>query len=109
MAECNSAIRQITNLRYAKPSDRVTCHRAPLTFLVNWLNNILIFVAAFLAVFWEAAFNPVRHLLGAQVDLLPPIMVYASLTASIGTISLLALCSGLWFDSLSAKIGRAHV
>jgi rod shape-determining protein MreD len=30
-------------------------------------------------------------------------MVYASLTTSIGTISLLALCSGLWFDSLSAN------
>ena len=70
---------------------------------MNWLNNILIFVAAFLAVFWEAAFNPVRHLLGAQVDLLPPIMVYASLTASFATVALLALCSGLWFDSLSAN------
>jgi rod shape-determining protein MreD len=70
---------------------------------MSWLNNILIFVAAFLAVFWEAAFNPVRHLLGAQVDLLPPIMVYASLTASFATVSLLALCSGLWFDSLSAN------
>ena len=72
-------------------------------FSMNWLNNILIFVAAFLAVFWEAAFNPVRHLLGAQVDLLPPIMVYASLTAGMTTVSLLALCSGLWFDSLSAN------
>src|SRR5205814_864722 len=70
---------------------------------MNWLNVIFIFVAAFLAVFWEAAFNPVRHLLGAQIDLLPPIMVYASLTEGIGVVSLLALCGGLWFDSLSAN------
>jgi hypothetical protein len=53
---------------------------------MTWLNTILIFVAAFLAVFWEAAFNPVRHLLGAQVDLLPPIMVYASYVADFGSI-----------------------
>jgi len=70
---------------------------------MTWLNNLFIFLAAFLAVFWEAAFNPVRHLLGAQVDLLPPIMVYASLTTGLGVVSLLALCGGLWFDSMSAN------
>src|SRR4030081_476903 len=61
---------------------RPVARHAPLVTLpMNWLNAIFIFVAAFLAVFWEAAFNGVRHLLGAQIDLLPPLMVYASLTA----------------------------
>jgi rod shape-determining protein MreD len=71
--------------------------------IAPWLNTILMFVAAFLAVFWEAAFNGVRHLLGAQIDLLPPLIVYASLHASLTTISLLAFVGGLWFDSLSAN------
>ena len=48
--------------------------------------------AAFLAVFWEAAFGGVRHLLGAQIDLLPPLMVYASLCTGLTTVALLALC-----------------
>src|SRR2546425_11720655 len=44
--------------------------------LMTLLNTIFILGAAFLAVFWEAAFHGVRHLLGAQVDLLPALMVY---------------------------------
>jgi cell shape-determining protein MreD len=70
---------------------------------MNWLNTVFILLAAFLAVFWEAAFNGIRHLVGAQIDLLPPLMVYASLTGSLATVALLALCGGLWFDSLSAN------
>jgi rod shape-determining protein MreD len=68
---------------------------------MSWLNTILILVGAFLAVFWEAAFGGVRRLLGAQVDLLPALMVYASLRSDFATVCLLALCGGLWFDSLS--------
>jgi len=70
---------------------------------MNWLSAILVLGTAFLAVFWEAAFGGVRHLLGAQVDLLPPLMVYASLCTGLTTITLLALFGGLWFDSLSAN------
>ena len=65
--------------------------------------SIMILVAAFLAVFWASAFNLVRNLLGAQVDLLPALVVYASLTTGLTTVSLLALAGGLWFDSLSAN------
>ncbi len=39
--------------------------------------------------------------LGAQIDLLPALMVYAGLTHGFTTIVLLAVCGGLWFDSLS--------
>jgi len=70
---------------------------------MNWLNSILVLGTAFLAVFWEAAFGGLRHLLGAQVDLLPPLMVYAGLCTGITTVTALALAGGLWFDSLSAN------
>ena len=70
---------------------------------MNWLNTIFILAAAFLAVFWEAAFTGIRTLLGAQIDLLAPLMVYAALSSSLSTICLLACFSGLLFDSLSAN------
>lgn len=70
---------------------------------MTWLTTLIIFAIAFLAVFWEAAFNGLRHLLGAQVDLLPPLMVYAGLRAPLLTICLLAVFGGLCFDSLSAN------
>ena len=70
---------------------------------MNWLNTLFILVTAFLAVFWEAAFNGVRHLIGAQIDLLPALMVYTGLCAGITTVTLLAVLGGLWFDSLSAN------
>src|SRR3954447_5750853 len=67
------------------------------------LNTILILLAALLAVFWEGSFNLIRNLLGAQVDLLPGLMVYAGLYGSFAVVALLAVCGGLWFDSLSAN------
>jgi len=67
------------------------------------LNSILILAAAFLTVFGQAVFPVVRHLLGAQVDLLPVLMVYAALSTNIVTVALLAVCGGLWFDALSAN------
>jgi cell shape-determining protein MreD len=70
---------------------------------MNWLNTTFVLGAAFLAVFGETAFSGVRHLMGAQIDLLPPLMVYAALCTGLTTVTLLALCGGLWFDSLSAN------
>ena len=70
---------------------------------MNWLNTLFILATAFLGVFWEAAFNGFRQVVGAQIDLLPALMVYASLSAGLGTVALLAFCGGLWFDSLSAN------
>ncbi|MDD5139507.1 MAG: rod shape-determining protein MreD [Verrucomicrobiales bacterium] len=67
------------------------------------MNSILIFAAAFLAVFGEAALSAPRNLLGAQVDLLPVLMVYAALNANITIVALLAIFGGLWFDALSAN------
>ena len=70
---------------------------------MTWINAILLFAAAFLAVFWEAAFSGLRHILGAQIDLLPPLMVYAGLRASLATVCLLSFFGGICFDSLSAN------
>lgn len=70
---------------------------------MNWLNTILILAAAFLAVFCEAAFQGLRRMVGAQLDLLPALMVYASLSAGLPAVALLALFGGLCFDSLSAN------
>jgi rod shape-determining protein MreD len=70
---------------------------------MNAFNTILILAAAFLAVFGEAAFSGLRHLLGAQVDLLPALMVCAALNTEIVTVALLAVFGGLCFDALSAN------
>src|SRR5262245_66503989 len=70
---------------------------------MNWLHTIIILTAAFLVVFLEATFNGLRHLLGVQVDLLPSLVVYASLSSGVTTLALLAVCGGLWFDSVSAN------
>jgi hypothetical protein len=70
---------------------------------MNVFNAILILAAAFLAVFAEAAFQLPRHLFGAQVDLLPALMIYTALNTNVATVSLLAVAGGLWFDALSAN------
>ena len=70
---------------------------------MNALNTIFILALAFLAVFVEASFGAFRRVLGVQVDLLPGLMVYASLSSGTFTVALLAVMGGLWFDSLSAN------
>ena len=70
---------------------------------MNLFRTILILAAAFLAVFGEATLPVLHHWVGAQVDLLPVLMVYATLNADITTVSLLAVLGGLWFDALSAN------
>src|SRR5580658_2443179 len=68
---------------------------------MSWRPTVFVLAAAFVAVFVEASPGLFRNLLGAQIDLLPALMVYAALTHGFTTIMLLALCGGLWFDSLS--------
>jgi rod shape-determining protein MreD len=70
---------------------------------MKWQDSIFVLVAALIAVFCEAAFNGPRSLLGAQIDLLPSLMVYAALVTGISTVALLAVIGGLAFDSLSAN------
>ncbi len=70
---------------------------------MNWVHTMSILLAAFMAVFLESTFNSFRSLLGAQVDFLPGLMVYAGLSAGPITVALTAVLGGLWFDSLSAN------
>jgi len=70
---------------------------------MNLLNTVLVLVAAFLAVFGEAVFPAPRNPLGAQIDLLPALMIYSALNTNIISVSILAVAGGLCFDSLSAN------
>ena len=56
---------------------------------MNPFQTILILSAAFLAVFGETVLSMPRVWLGAQIDLLPAIMVFAALNAGLTTIRLL--------------------
>lgn len=73
------------------------------------LHTILILASAVVAVFLEASFDLPRRLLGAQFDLLSPLMVYASLTGNLVSVVLLAFVGGFGFDSLSANPPGASV
>jgi hypothetical protein len=68
---------------------------------MNLVQTILMLLAAYLAVFVQCAWQLPRHWLGAQVDLLPALVACAALTGNLGTVLLLAVCGGLWFDALS--------
>ncbi len=70
---------------------------------MNWFNTIAIVVVVYLAVFLQATSNELRHWIGVQIDLLPSLVVYASLSRGIATMSCVAVCGGLWLDSLSAN------
>jgi len=70
---------------------------------MNILHDMLILATAFVLVFLQSTFTPVRSILGAQPDLLPSLMIYASLSSGVASVTLLALLGGLWFDSLSAN------
>lgn len=70
---------------------------------MNALRTTLLLVTAFLAVFWQAAFPGTARWLNAQIDLLPALMVFASLRTTPVMITALAVCGGLFFDSLSAN------
>jgi rod shape-determining protein MreD len=68
---------------------------------MNSLNTIFILAISYVAVFLEAHVGFVRNIFGAQIDLLPALMVFTALTSDIITVVLLAIFSGLLFDSLS--------
>ncbi|MCO5050755.1 MAG: hypothetical protein M9920_00415 [Verrucomicrobiae bacterium] len=67
------------------------------------LSNILILLAAVLVVFLQGTCLNLRALLGAQIDLLPSLMVFTALTSGPIMMVTLALVGGLMFDTLSAN------
>jgi rod shape-determining protein MreD len=62
---------------------------------------ITVILLALTFVFMESAFTWPRRLFGAQVDLLPALMVFVSLRLGIGSIVVVALIGGLSMDALS--------
>jgi len=70
---------------------------------MNWLNSILVLLAVLLSVFLQAAEGEIRYWLGTPMNLLPALVVYASLRGNLILITLVALLGGFWFDSLSAN------
>jgi len=67
------------------------------------LHHILILLAALLVVFLEGAGGGLRVFLGAQIDLLPALVVYTALTCSPAMTLMLGVCGGLMFDALSVN------
>lgn len=70
---------------------------------MNRLETIAILLAAWLAVAFEVSFNGFRNWFGAQVSLLPALMVYVALSSSLPSVALLAIVGGLAQDSFSAN------
>ncbi len=70
---------------------------------MNLAHLLFLLTAAFLAVFAQAAFPVGRMLLGAQIDLLPPLVVYTALSSTLSGVCLVSVWGGLLFDSLSAN------
>ena len=69
----------------------------------SWVNTVILLLATCVVVFLEAAWTLPGRLLGAQVDLLPVLVVYAALAAGPVTTALVALLGGLGFDCLSTN------
>jgi len=70
---------------------------------MNVFNIILVLAVAFVSVFAETIFDGPRIWLGAQIDILPVLMVFAALNTNMAGVCLLAFFGGLWFDSLSSN------
>lgn len=60
-------------------------------------------VASYLAPFVSARFELGRSWVGAQIDFLPALLVYAALNGGLGGLAIVAVAGGLLFDSLSGN------
>jgi cell shape-determining protein MreD len=70
---------------------------------MNWFESFLLLAVAFALVFLQSTVTVLRDAVGAQIDLLPSLVVYVSLSRGVPTLTLLAVAGGLWFDTLSAN------
>jgi cell shape-determining protein MreD len=70
---------------------------------MNWQRSLAVLIVTFMAVFSQAAINAPRQWLGAQVNVLPPLVVYCAVNTDVATLALVAVWGGLWSDSLSAN------
>lgn len=70
---------------------------------MHWTSLTALAGAAWLAVFAQAWLDGIRNFLGASIDLIPGLMVYAGLSHGLNTVIALSLLAGLLADSLSAN------
>ncbi len=70
---------------------------------MRWFWTILVLCVVYLGVFIQTTFDLTRQVLGAQIDLLPALVVYVSLTAKPGLIALVAVWGGVCLDSFSSN------
>lgn len=70
---------------------------------MNQLNTLVLLVTTYLVVWLQSTFNELRHLLGAQVDLLPSLVVYTALRGNLAGLVGVSVFGGLLHDSLSAN------
>lgn len=70
---------------------------------LSYVNTLALVLTVYLVTFVEASPGGLRSWLGTQIDLLPAFMVYCGLTTGLPTLTLTAVCGGLWFDTLSAN------
>lgn len=68
---------------------------------MNALSLCLVLLVTFLTVFLESTVNFTRDWLGAQIDLLPALVVYAAMSNKPLLTTMIAVFGGIWFDSLS--------
>jgi len=59
--------------------------------------------AAYVCVFVQARYDGLRHLIGAQIDFLPGLVVVAALMHGIPAVLTVSITGGLFYDSLSAN------
>jgi cell shape-determining protein MreD len=69
---------------------------------MNWPRILSLFGVAYLAIFAQSRFAFVPGSLGAQLDLLPALIVYTGLTASLPVVTAVVIVSGFAYDSLCA-------
>ncbi|MBL9172011.1 MAG: hypothetical protein JNL10_00625 [Verrucomicrobiales bacterium] len=69
---------------------------------MTWIPTLALFLVAWLAAFAQTQFRPVVSILETPVGLLPALMVYASLSFDLVTVTCLAAFAGLSLDALSS-------
>jgi hypothetical protein len=70
---------------------------------MNWLSTIVLLLSAYLAVFLNVYLSSFSHRFGANIDLLPPLLVYIGLSSSLGVLVLVSLAGAFLHDALSAN------
>lgn len=76
---------------------------------MNWTNTALLLLAAILVVFLESAINTPRRWIGAQVDILPVLVIYTAMRFNLKTLAILSIVGGLAFDTLSCNPPGASI